>query len=65
MLTEQETQELIRLLTKASPRPEIAGKYVVIITPSIYSPDDFIPRKKVCIGDVSTVIGETTVQVTT
>jgi hypothetical protein len=58
MLTQQETKQLIDLLAKADPRDEVAGRYEVIVTPTIFSPEDFTPRKKVCIGDVTNVVGE-------
>ena len=58
MLTNAETLQLIDLLIKASPRDQLAGRYDVIVTPTIYSPEDFVPRKKVCIGDVTNVVGE-------
>lgn len=63
MLTEQETLQLISLLVKAAPRAEVAGTYKIIITPTIYAPDDFTPRKKVCIDEITNVVGETEVKV--
>ncbi len=59
-LTPEETNELIKLLNKADPRTDLAGRYEVIITPTVYAPEDFLPRKKVCIGNVSNVVGEVT-----
>ena len=58
MLTNDETLQLIGLLKKASPRDQVAGRYNLLITPTIYAPEDFTPRKRVCIGDVSNVVGE-------
>lgn len=63
MLSSQETKQLIDLLAKADPRDEVAGRYEVIVTPTIFAPtiiapEDFTPRKKVCIGIVTNVVGE-------
>ncbi len=63
MLTAQETHDLISLLKKASPRNDTAGRYEVIITPTIFAPEDFTPRKRVCIDSIDNVVGETTVEI--
>lgn len=63
LLTPEETLQLILLLKKATPtRPETAGFYRVIVTPTIYSPEDFVPRKKVCIDDTTNVVGEVSIE---
>ena len=62
-LNSEETYQLIQLLAKAEPRTEVAGRYEVIITPTILAPEDFVPRKKVCLGSAVNVIGETTCKI--
>ena len=60
MLTPTETRRLITLLRKATPeRSEVAGKYEVIVTPTIFRPEDFTPFKEVCI--VKVVVGKKTI----
>jgi hypothetical protein len=63
MLTQEETVQLLTLLKKAAPRSEVAGRYNLIVTPTTYAPEDFIPYKKVCIDTVDNVIGKATVEI--
>ncbi len=62
LLTHDETMQLISLLRKASPRSEVAGTYKVLVTPTIFTPEDFKPYKRVCIDDVKNVVGQVDVE---
>ncbi len=58
MLTAEETAQLIELLKKADPRSDTAGKYTIIVTPRIFR-SEVSEYRKVCINEISNVVGST------
>ena len=58
MLTPEETKQLITLLAKVavlSGRNEVAGCYEIVVTPTIYAPEDFVPKKRVYLHSVASI----------